>query len=102
MARTLHQPPTEPALAKRAKALDPVPCVEPAGDLPFADGLFDPANVHRLAAAHDVAQPYKFGLVNELFEPKFMHAARKEMVDQLSYRAKETDICEPCEDAFFC
>lgn len=93
MAPTSRKAPEASAApAKRSKTADAVP--EPAAELPFFENLFDPANVHRLAEEHAASHPYKYGVVHQLFEPSFLHEARTEIVEQLAYREKETDICE--------
>ncbi|KAK4706047.1 prolyl 3-hydroxylase /prolyl 3,4-dihydroxylase, partial [Phenoliferia sp. Uapishka_3] len=65
---------------------------ERATDLPFAAGLLEPASVQRLAEAHANALPYNYCAIKELLEPSFARDARKDIVEQLAYRAKETDI----------
>lgn len=79
--------PGDEAPAKRSK---PSP---PDEDLPFHPTLLVPSNVAALAAAHAASTPYKHAVVNQLFDPAFLHKARKEIVEQISFREKETDIC---------
>ncbi|KAL8279081.1 hypothetical protein RQP46_008539 [Phenoliferia psychrophenolica] len=71
-----------------------VPAVTSVADseLSFHPTLFEPANVERLAQAHAESQPYQHGLVHQLFDPAFLHKARQEIVEQVSFREKETDI----------
>lgn len=75
---------------KRAKT--DAPAASPNA-LAFHPSLFEPANVERLALAHTQSHPYQHGLVDQLFEPAFLHKARKEIVEQIAFREKETDIC---------
>lgn len=62
--------------------------------LPFADGLLEPSNVQRLHEEHELSGPYKHAIVQKLFQDSFLKRARKEIVEQLSFREKETDICQ--------
>lgn len=61
---------------------------------PFHATLFDPLNVDELRTKHDASSPYKHAVINQLFNQDFLNKARKEITEQLSFRAKETDICE--------
>jgi hypothetical protein len=36
----------------------------------------------------------RHGVIRGLFEPDFLNKARQEIVSQISFREKETDICE--------
>lgn len=36
----------------------------------------------------------RHAVVSELFEPEFLKKARQEIVEHISFREKETDICE--------
>lgn len=74
--------------AKRSKPSPP-----DEEQLPFHSTLLVPSNVAALAAAHAASAPYKHAVVNQLFDPAFLHKARQEIVEQISFREKETDIC---------
>ena len=89
-----RSPPPNPAPAKRAK-LAAGSDVEAAA-LPFHSTLLDPVNIHRLQKEHETSAPYKHAVINQLFEPEFLKKARQEIVEQISFREKETDICERC------
>lgn len=80
-----------PAPSKRAKVS--AVSVEAAA-LPFHSTLLDPANIQRLNKEHEASSPYKHAVINQLFEPEFLKKARQEIVEQISFREKETDICE--------
>lgn len=83
--------------SKRAKTSDaPSSIIDTAEALPFHPTLLEPANIARLRAEHDQSVPYHHAVVNELFEPDFLKKARQEIVEQISFREKETDICEWC------
>ncbi|KAL8290631.1 hypothetical protein RQP46_002889 [Phenoliferia psychrophenolica] len=93
MSPNLHETPSDsPAPLKRSKPSHDTPIVDPAANLPFAAGLLEPANVQRLADAHATAEPYHYCVVKELLEKDFVREARREIVEELAYRAKETDI----------
>ncbi|KAK4046733.1 putative component of NuA3 histone acetyltransferase complex [Microbotryomycetes sp. JL201] len=61
--------------------------------LPFYPGLLDPDSVNKLKQAHESSTPYKHGVIDQLFQPDFLKRARQEIVEQLSFTEKETDIC---------
>ncbi|KAK4702261.1 prolyl 3-hydroxylase /prolyl 3,4-dihydroxylase, partial [Phenoliferia sp. Uapishka_3] len=60
--------------------------------LPFHPTLFTPENIARLTSEHAVSEPYQHGLINKLFDPDFLKEARQEIVDQIAFKDKETDI----------
>jgi prolyl 3-hydroxylase /prolyl 3,4-dihydroxylase len=81
--------------AKRTKTTDsPSLANVEAAALPFHSTLLDPANIQRLHQEHETSAPYKHAVINQLFDPEFLKKARQEIVEQISFREKETDICE--------
>ena len=58
-----------------------------AGELWRTADRTDGADVVRLAVG-------RHGVVRGLFEPEFLKKARQEIVSQISFREKETDICK--------
>ncbi|KAM0749535.1 hypothetical protein T439DRAFT_315803 [Meredithblackwellia eburnea MCA 4105] len=83
----------EEPLAKRQKQSTNVSSISSEEeDLPFHSQLFQPANINQLASAHKDSKPYNHCIIDQLFDPAFLHKARKEIVQQLSFREKETDI----------
>lgn len=66
--------------------------VKLTGTLPFHDELLVPANIAQLRDAYAASQPYHHAVVPSLFAPDFLLAARREIVDQISFTEKETDI----------
>lgn len=93
MAGRVASPSTTESSAPAAKRQKTAP-KSGAAALPFAAGLLDPSNISKLRAEHEQSTPYKHAVVQQLFEPDFLKAARSEIVEQLSFREKETDICE--------
>ena len=89
-AHRKHEGMEEPP-AKRAKSTPAA-----ADALPFHPTLF--ATVDELRKKHAQSEPYHHAVVHQLFDPEFLHAARKEIVEDISFREKETDICKssPC------
>ncbi|ORY77590.1 Oxoglutarate and iron-dependent oxygenase degradation C-term-domain-containing protein [Leucosporidium creatinivorum] len=84
-------PDSAPA-AKRVKTGSPSLANVEAAALPFHSTLLDPANIQRLHQEHESSAPYKHAIINQLFEPEFLKKARQEIVEQISFREKETDI----------
>lgn len=81
--------------SKRQKVLEQTaPGQSRTADSPFHPTLLDPANVDRLRQAHDKSNPYKHAVIDKLFDEAFLKRARQEITEQLSFREKETDICE--------
>lgn len=78
--------------AKRQR-LDEPGKLNDASPLPFHPNLFDPTRIASLASKHAESQPYHHAVVDQLFQPEFLKAARKEITEQLSFTEKETDIC---------
>ncbi|KAM0791907.1 hypothetical protein ACM66B_004161 [Microbotryomycetes sp. NB124-2] len=91
--RQAKRPRVSPSSNTNATAVVPSPAVpQQSPSLPFYPGLLDDDNVQQLKRAHDESQPYKHGVIDRLFEPDFLIKARQEIVQQLSFTEKETDI----------
>ncbi|ETW84031.1 hypothetical protein HETIRDRAFT_433015 [Heterobasidion irregulare TC 32-1] len=58
----------------------------------FASHLFDHDNVHRLNAAYRESEPYKYAVVDKLFQDNLLHKVKSECLHQLHFTEKETDI----------
>ena len=58
----------------------------------FASQLFDHDNVHRLNAAYRESEPYKYAVVDKLFQDDLLHKVKGECLHQLHFTEKETDI----------
>lgn len=91
MVMTGHAPPSSPSSlhspTKRVRLTSP--------DLPtnnFATKLLSASNVAALATSYATSTPYNHAVVDQLFDPTFLSKARKEIVEQISFREKETDI----------
>ncbi|KAK4049210.1 putative component of NuA3 histone acetyltransferase complex [Microbotryomycetes sp. JL221] len=62
--------------------------------MPFSTGLLESASVSKLRQEHGASTPYKHAVIPQLFDPAFLKRARDEIVQQLSFTEKETDICD--------
>lgn len=60
--------------------------------LPFAETLLTPESISKLSQSYSDSKPYKHAVVAQLFDPAFLSKAREEIVEQISFREKETDI----------
>ena len=72
----------------------------------FASHLFDHDNIHRLNAAYRESEPYKYAVVDKLFQDNLLHKVKGECLHQLHFTEKETDIYKVRIDhphaSFFC
>lgn len=88
MAR--RRSPSPPAPVKRmktAKAVvsdDPAPCISP--------DVFDHSNIARLHTAYNSSSPFKYALVDRLFQDELLKSVKEECLGELSFTEKETDI----------
>ncbi|GJE84518.1 prolyl 3,4-dihydroxylase ofd1 [Phanerochaete sordida] len=81
-----------PSAQKRAKkthtpsdaAVDPTPY--------FAPDLLAPANIQRLHAEYAASEPYKYCRVDKLFQDELLVGVKDEIMSELSFTEKETDI----------
>lgn len=103
----LHLQLTWPSASKPAQKKDtqkkprPLSCSQhPSMDLDspsplaFHPTLLTPSNTSSLQKAYKESKPYHHAVVSELFEPEFLRKAREELVENVAFREKETDICE--------
>ena len=58
----------------------------------FHSTLLIPSNVTALAEAYAQSKPYKHAIVPQLFDRDFLSRARQEIVEQINFTEKETDI----------
>jgi hypothetical protein len=81
MAIDGHAPPSidSPPPSKRSK---------PSSN--FHQSLFH--NVSSLSSSYASSTPYKHSVVDQIFDLDFLTKARKEIVEQINFREKETDI----------
>ena len=86
---------TEPALLKRMKMshISPTPAEGPVdANLPFAQEVLHPATIHRLNQEYANNTPYKYALVEKLFQDDLLVRVKDEILAELSFAEKETDI----------
>ncbi|EMD40872.1 hypothetical protein CERSUDRAFT_111452 [Gelatoporia subvermispora B] len=85
----------EPALLKRMKMSHISPgLAEGAADasLPFAPEVLHPSTIHRLNQEYGTSRPYKYALVEKLFQDELLVKVKDEILAELSFAEKETDI----------
>ncbi|KAG8877836.1 hypothetical protein FRB97_003116 [Tulasnella sp. 331] len=58
----------------------------------FAPGLLKPSNVQRLHASYAQSEPFKYAAVNQLFDDTLLKDVSKEIMDNIYFTEKETDI----------
>lgn len=58
----------------------------------FREGLFDPATVEGYADDYARSSPYKHAVVSDLINDKLLRSVRSEIVDNIHFTPKETDI----------
>ncbi|TFY73860.1 hypothetical protein EWM64_g10154, partial [Hericium alpestre] len=100
MAKTrLRSPSPEPEKALPAKKLktghvsstsDPAILRDPTEC--FASNLFDPSNIQRLHNSYKTSEPYKYTLVEKLFQDQLLMNVKDECLSELHFTEKETDI----------
>ena len=58
----------------------------------FAPDLLAPNTVHRLNSEYANSEPYKYCKVDKLFQDDLLIAVKDEILSELSFTEKETDI----------
>lgn len=64
----------------------------PTPPLPFADGLFSPDHIARLNADYKNNSPFKYAVLDRLFQNDLLENVKDECLRELSFTTKETDI----------
>lgn len=64
----------------------------PTPPLHFADGLFSPDHVARLNADYKTNSPFKYAVLDRLFQNDLLENVKDECLRELSFTTKETDI----------
>lgn len=62
----------------------------------FTPNLFDPRNIHRLNNDYHSSEPYKYALVEKLFQDDLLKKVVDECLGELHYTERETDIYKVC------
>lgn len=58
----------------------------------FTQNLFNPENIHRLNNQYHSSEPYKYGLVDKLFDDELLKKVVDECLGELHFTERETDI----------
>src|ERR1700722_10005311 len=91
MAKTRPLPPSSdfrPSLLKKAKA-DQSSDFDDSG---FAHEVFDPSNIHNLHATYASNEPFKYAVLERLFQDELLQKVKDECLNELRFEQKETDI----------
>ena len=62
----------------------------------FAPNLFDPSNIYRLNSDYHASEPYKYALVEKLFQDDLLKKVVDECLRELHFTERETDIYKVC------
>ncbi|KAG5648808.1 hypothetical protein DXG03_000157 [Asterophora parasitica] len=108
MARAHHRSPSPDSAKKRLKTSHPTSkgtngsastaakpslssqTVDPASQ--FANDLFDHNNAAKLHAGYAANEPFKYAVVEKLFQDELLKKVKDECLSELSFTEKETDI----------
>ena len=77
------------------------PSSDPDSTSHFASGLLAPNTIHRLNSEYANSEPYKYCKVEKLFEDELLVAVKDEILAELSFTEKETDIYKVCTRSAF-
>lgn len=58
----------------------------------FAPELLHPNNIHRLNSEYAGSEPFKHAVVEKLFQDELLKSVKDEILSELSFTEKETDI----------
>ena len=62
----------------------------------FAPDLLSPNNIHRLNNEYATSEPYKYCKLEKLFQDDLLIGVKDEILSELSFTEKETDIYKVC------
>ncbi|KAI0053613.1 nuclear protein [Auriscalpium vulgare] len=80
-------------LIKRLKIAHASPLPPPDDHVAsFAPNVFDPSHVHRLHSAYTTSEPFKYALIDKLFQDDLLQKVKDECLSELHFTEKETDI----------
>jgi|SRR5882762_4492517 hypothetical protein len=101
MVRTHERSPSPAAspdsLLKRLKTThssDPDAGTPPTAH--FADGLLDAGSIQKLHKSYIENEPFKYCVLDKLFQDDLLKKVKDECLNQLSFTEKETDIYKVC------
>ncbi|KAF7294354.1 Nuclear protein [Mycena chlorophos] len=58
----------------------------------FAEGLLDHCNISQLNSIYTTSEPFKYSVVEKLFQDELLQKVKDECMSELSFTEKETDI----------
>jgi prolyl 3-hydroxylase /prolyl 3,4-dihydroxylase len=95
MARLREDSPSlDGTVAKKRVKTDADP-QDPTSNFESAD-LVDPASIHKLHTTYVNNQPFKYGIVPKLFQHELLKKVKDEILGELHFSQKETDIYKAC------
>ena len=82
------------SLLKRLKTTHTTSDPDAGRDAPaqFADGVLDPGNIQKLHTTYAANEPFKYCVLDELFQDELLRNVKDECLKELSFTEKETDI----------
>lgn len=91
---TPSAPQESPSAQKRAKKVHAPSTSEVATDPTeqFAPDVLHPNTIHRLNTEYATSEPYKYCKLDKLFQDDLLVAVKDEILSELSFTEKETDI----------
>jgi len=97
MTRTRSRSPSPDTVAKRLKTAHDLSTGEalilPADPTPhFSNDLFDHNNIARLNSDYLANTPFKYAVVEKLFQDELLKNVKDECLAELNFTEKETDI----------
>lgn len=82
--------PTKSRTSEKAKGKTPILAVDPAKH--FAADVFDHNHIAKLHTTYLANQPFKYALVEKLFNDELLKDVKDEILAELNFTEKETDI----------
>lgn len=84
--------PSSDSLLKRLKTTHSSSTSSVDHELRFYPGLFGPENVQQLHQAYANSEPFKYAIIEKLFQDDLLKNVKDECMNELSFTEKETDI----------
>jgi hypothetical protein len=60
------------------------------------EGVLEVENATKLKASYNSSEPFKYAIVDKLFQDDLLHKVKDECLNELSFTEKETDIYKVC------
>jgi len=91
--------PRSPSSSDESRAAKRVRTDGPARDVvaDFHTGLLDPKNAAQLHTEYATSGPYLHAVIDKLFDDSLLRAASEEIIRELHFTEKETDIYKVCK-----